>query len=149
MRAVHCSVGFDPAGAQTLDFGEALFGFQPAPFRARGRFCRAAQFRRQPGIEDEGGKARPRIRPVLNLGAKSLRHNHDFACNGGATARQFEQPFAHIGRQRRRGGSIKAQLHRSRYFVDVLTAGTGRAHELFIQFAFVDHDVRGYAHAAV
>ena len=73
----------------------------------------------------------------------ALRRDNQHAGLGHAPAGERPKPRAHRRRQIGRIGDIEAQLNRRLHLLDVLTAGAGRAHEIFMQLAFVDGDGRG------
>ena len=73
---------------------------------------------------------------IHRLGTKPPRLNHQHPAVSHASSRQAPQPRLELVVKIFGLRNIKTQFDRARNLVHVLTAGSGRAHELPLQFAF-------------
>src|SRR5262245_20413582 len=72
------------------------------------------------------------------------RVNQQHAVNCQPVARQFHQPGLDVVRQRGTA-DVEPQLDGGGHLVDILTARTGRAHELLVDLTLVDGQTGGDA----
>src|SRR5690606_12679848 len=107
-----------------------------------------ALLRRRAAGLDERRQPLARVLAVAVLGAEALGVEYQHAVVGETAIALGEQAFAHGFGQRRRVGDVEAQLDRGRDLVDVLTAGTRRAHEALDDFGVRDVDGRRSRHGA-
>src|SRR5690606_32412279 len=118
--------------------------------RASGGLCLFARLRRWLGcLGDKGDKAGASVGAVLLLRAITAGFDDDDAILGGTLPRKGDRslphPLGEVWGIRR----IKAQLDSSGDLVDVLSARTGGADEVFLQLAFVDTHARCDAECVV
>ncbi len=115
-----------------------------APFSSRhGRFGLTALFwfLRRPAQELD--ETLDGIFTVALLGTESIGFDGHDAIVRYPVTRQLGHPSTDVFRQRRRAAGVEAELHRGRYFVDVLTAWASRAYELHLELGLVDGEVFG------
>ena len=123
--------------AHLFDIAAFLFRVDPFAFRRQGRAGFDAKFFAFGGFAQQCQKPFYRILLVAFLGAVTLRVKNDFAVIGQLAACQFAQSITHALRQFRQVIDAHAHLYRGRYFIDVLAARSGCAHELELQVAFI------------
>src|SRR5262249_13003997 len=137
LRRLRCAQAFEP--------GATRLRLESAPLRGGGRPGRMARLRWLGRAPDQFDEPFARLLAVALLGAGALGDDDEHAPRPGPPAGPALEAGGHVGMQRRRMAHVEAQLHCRRQLVDILAAGTGRAHEALLDLALVDANALGDA----
>src|SRR6266545_574533 len=124
--------------AGALRVRASLLRVEPTLLRGGAGAGLLAALRADEGAADELCETQARVLAVLRLRAMRARVDDEDVVIGHPAAGQRAQSIANVRRERG-SADVVTQLHRRRYLVDVLSAGTRRADEALLEFTVVDH----------